>query len=64
MENVKEMNCRFVVITTVWSEKEEKQVKIIRGMFAGYIEAVLFAKAYSAHYRTATEIKDVNCMCL
>ena len=69
MENVKEMNCRFVVITTVWSEKEEKQVKIIRGMFAGYTEAVLFAKAYSAHYKTVAEIKaikdikDINYVC-
>ena len=58
------MNCRFVVLATAWSEEEEKQVKIICGMFAGYIEAELFVKAYSAHYRTVTEIKDVNCMCL
>ena len=58
------MNCRFVVIATAWSEEEEKQVKIICGMFAGYMEAELFAKAYSAHYRAATEIKDMNCMCL
>ena len=33
-------------------------------MFAGYIEAELFAKAYSEHYKTTAEIKDVNCMCL
>ena len=58
------MNCRFVVITTVWSEEEKKQVKIICGMFAGYIEAKLFAEVYSEHYKTATEIKDMNCMCL
>ena len=58
------MNCKFVVIATVWSEEEKKQVKIICGMFAGYIEAELFAKAYSEHYKTVAEIKDVNCMCL
>ena len=58
------MNCRFVVIATIWSEKEKKQVKTICGMFASYMNAELFAKAYSEHYKTATEIKDLNCMCL
>ena len=58
------MNCRFVVITTVWSEEEKKQVKTICGMFARCIEAELFAKAYSEHYKATVEIKDVNCMCL
>ena len=57
------MNCRFVVLATVWSEEEKKQVKIICGMFAGYIEAELFAKAYSAHYKSVAEIKDINCVC-
>ena len=56
------MNCRFVVLATAWSEEEEKQVKIICGMFAGYIEAELFAKAYSERYKTAVEIKDINCV--
>lgn len=56
------MNCRFVVIATVWSEEEKKQVKIICGMFARYIEAELFAKAYSEHYKAVAEIKDINCM--
>lgn len=60
----KEMNCKFVVIATVWSEEEKKQVKVIRGMFAEYLDAELFAKAYSEFYKTATEIKDLNCMCL
>ena len=58
------MNCRFVVIATAWSEEEKKQVKIICGMFPRYIEAELFAKAYSEHYKTTAEIKDVNCLCL
>ena len=58
------MNYRFVVLATVWSEEEKKQVKIICGMFASYIDAELFAKAYSEHYKSAAEIKDVNCMCL
>ena len=48
------MNCKFVVIATVWSEEEKKQVKVICGMFA---------KAYSEHYKTVAEIKDVNCVC-
>lgn len=56
------MNCRFVVIATVWSEEEKKQVKTICGMFARYIEAELFAKAYSEHYKAAAEIKDINCV--
>ena len=33
-------------------------------MFAGYIEAELFAKAYSEFYKTATEIKKwIVCAC-
>lgn len=56
------MNCRFVVIATVWSEEEKKQVKTICGMFARYIEAELFAKAYSEYYKAVAEIKDINCM--
>ena len=58
------MNCKFVVIATAWSEEEKKQVKVIYGMFPRYIEAKLFAEAYSEHYKTVAEIKDVNCMCL
>lgn len=58
------MNCKFVVIATAWSEEEKKQVKIICGMFPRYIEAKMFAEVYSEHYKAATEIKDVNCMCL
>ena len=58
------MNCRFVVIATAWSEEEEKQVKIICGMFPRYIEAEVFAKAYSERYKTVAEIKDINCVCL
>lgn len=58
------MNCRFVVIVTVWSEEEKKQVKVIRGMFAEYLDAELFAKAYSEFYKTVPEIKDVNRVCL
>ena len=56
------MNCRFVVLATAWSEEEKKQVKIFCGMFARYIEAELFAKAYSERYKTAVEIKDINCV--
>ena len=58
------MNCRFVVLATAWSEEEKKQVKTICGMFASYMNAELFAKAYSEHYKTTAEIKDVNCLCL
>lgn len=58
------MNCRFVVIATVWSEEEKKQVKVIRGMFAEYLDAELFAKAYSEFYKAVPEIKDVNRVCL
>ena len=58
------MNCSFVLIATVWIVEQKKQVKTICGMFARYIEAELFAKAYSEHYKTTAEIKDVNCMCL
>ena len=56
------MNCRFVVLATAWSEEEEKQVKIFCGMFPRYIEAEVFAKAYSERYKTAVEIKDINCV--
>lgn len=58
------MNCRFVVLATVWSEEKKKQVKVIRGMFAEYVDAELFAKAYSECYKTVAEIKDINCVCL
>ena len=58
------MNCKFVVIATAWSEEEKKQVKTICGMFASYMNAELFAKAYSEHYKSTAVIKDVNCMCL
>lgn len=58
------MNCRFVVLATAWSEEEEKQVKVICGMFPTYMKAELFAEAYSARYKTVAEIKDVNCLCL
>ena len=58
------MNCKFVVITTAWSEEEKKQVKVISGMFQRYKEAKMFAETYSEHYKAATEIKDMNCMCV
>ena len=32
-------------------------------MFAKFVDAVLFTQAYSEFYKTATEIKDVNCVC-
>ena len=58
------MNCKFVVIATVWSEEEKKQVKVICGMFAKFVDAVLFSQAYSEFYKTATEIKKwIVCAC-
>ena len=47
---------KYEVIVTVWSDETEKQIKIIAGTFDKYINASIFAKAYSKHYSATTEI--------
>ena len=47
---------KYYVIAVKWSDKVQKQVKYIAGVFSEYVNASKFARAYSDTYKTDTEI--------
>ena len=47
---------KFEVLTTVWSNEQEKQVKVVAGEFDRYMNAKLFAEAYEKFYSAKVEI--------
>lgn len=47
---------KYEVLTILWSEEHKKQIKEVIGEFNRYINAKIFADAYSAHYSATTEI--------
>ena len=49
---------KFEVWVTVWSEEHEKPIKVVAGEFDKYMNAKLFANAYSEHYSTTAEIVE------
>ena len=49
---------KFEVWVTVWSEEHEKQIKIVAGEFNNYMNAKLFADAYSRFYSATAEIVE------
>lgn len=52
---------KFDVWVTVWSEEHEKLIKVVAGEFDNYMNAKLFAKAYSKRYSTTAEIVGYMC---
>lgn len=49
---------KFEVLTTVWSDEEKKQVKVVAGEFDRFMNAKLFADAYENHYSAKAEIVE------
>ena len=49
---------KFEVMATVWSDEQNAQVKVVIGEFDRYMNARIFADAYSAYYPSATEIVE------
>lgn len=47
---------KFEVMATVWSDEQQKQMQIVIGEFDEYMNARIFAKAYSDYYSSTTEI--------
>lgn len=56
-KGVKEMS-KYEVWVTVWSEEYKKQVKVVAGEFDRFMNAKLFADAYSQHYSATAEIVE------
>ena len=48
----------FEVWVTVWSEEYKQQIKKVAGTFDRYMNAKIFADAYSAHYSATAEIVE------
>ena len=49
---------KFEVWVTVWSNEHRKQIKVVAGEFDSYMNAKLFANAYSKHYSETAEIVE------
>lgn len=49
---------KFEVWVTAWSEEYGRQVKVIAGEFSRYMDAKLFADAYSKFYSATTDIEE------
>ena len=49
---------KFEVMATVWSSEQQKQMQIVIGEFDEYMNAKIFADAYSAYYSSTTEIVE------
>ena len=49
---------KYEVWVTVWSDEYEKQIKVVAGEFDKFMNAKLFANAYSEHYSTTAEIVE------
>lgn len=54
------MNCKFMVVVTVWSDEKKAQVEQVAGMFATYINAKLFADSYAVHYCAQPKIVELG----
>ena len=49
---------KFEVWVTVWRNEHQKQIKVVAGEFDSYMNAKLFANAYSEHYSATAEIVE------
>ena len=49
---------KYEVWVTVWSEEHKKQIKVVAGEFDRFMNAKIFADAYSAHYSATAEIVE------
>ena len=56
-ERKKKMS-KYEVWVTVWSEEYKKQIKVVAGEFDRYMNAKIFADAYSAYYSATAEIVE------
>ena len=52
------MNNKYEVWVTVWSDEYQQQIKKVAGEFDRYMNAKLFADAYSFQYSTTAEIVE------
>ena len=52
------MNSKYEVWVTVWSDEYKQPIKKVAGEFGRYMDAKLFAGAYSSHYSASTEIVE------
>ena len=49
---------KYEVWVTVWSEENKSQIKIVAGTFDRFMNAKIFANAYTAHFSSAAEIVE------
>lgn len=49
---------KYEVIITKWSSEEMAQIQKVAGTFDTYMNAKLFAKAYSEYYSATVEIRE------
>lgn len=49
---------KYEVWAKVWSEENKSQIKIVVGKFDRFINAKIFAKAYTEHFRSEAEIVE------
>lgn len=49
---------KYEVEVTFWVDESKKFITSVEGTFDKYLNAKLFADAYSAHYRTAVNIVE------
>lgn len=54
------MKTVYHVVIKKWSAEENQQIRVVAGTFDTYMNASIFAKAYSEHYSTTAEIKEVR----
>ena len=49
---------KYEVWVTVWSEEHKAQIKVVAGTFDRFMNAKIFAKAYTEHFRSVAEIVE------
>ena len=49
---------KYEVVVTVWSDEYRKQIQKVAGSFDEYMNARLFADAYSRYYSSDTKIVE------
>lgn len=52
------MKNKYEVWVTVWSDEYKKQIKVVAGEFDRYMNAKIFADAYSGRYSATAEIVE------
>lgn len=52
------MDAKYEVWVIVWSDEFHRQIKRVAGSFDRFVDAELFARAYTEHYCSKAEIVE------